>query len=125
VQKKVGEMMHKSDIIFSPKTQIEDKYINSMMNNDKIICYDNKIKNINININKNLTKNFNIVEIKTNDTHYMTRLNFLTKYETIESQIKILNIVNHNSVANAVALSFAYGSDIVYIDEKFHNFFFI
>jgi hypothetical protein len=111
----IDEMMHKSDIIFSPKTQIEEKYIIPIMNNDKMICYSNKTKNIN--------KIFNIVEIKTNDTHFMTRFNFITKYDTIESQINILNVVNHNSITNAIALTFAYGSDIVYIDNNLYKSF--
>ena len=111
----IDEMVYKSDIIFSPKTQTQEKHIIPVLNDNKVICYNDNTEN--------MKKNFNIVEIKTNDTHYMTRFNFLTKYDTIESQIKILNNVNHDSIKDAIAFTFAYGSDIVHIDKKFYNSF--
>jgi hypothetical protein len=120
------ELTYKSDIIFYLLPKYEQKIIfhNILenMNEDKLFCYE-EIFDENI-----MRYNINISKIKTNDTHYMLRHNFLNKYNSIETNISLIKNINYNIniFHNTIALGFAFGSDIINVDNDyfFSNIFF-
>ncbi len=114
----IDELTYKSDIIFLLFSKYEQKnifhHILANMDENKLLCYEEIFDE---NISKN---NINISQIKTNDTHYMLRYNFLYKYNNIETHINIIKNVKNdiNILHSTIALGFAFGSDFIHISNN-------
>jgi hypothetical protein len=114
----IDEATYKSDIIFYllPKWEQKSLFhnISENMNDNKLLCYE---EIFDVNIKKN---DINISQIKTGDTHFMLRYNFLNKYDNIETNVNLINNINNdiNIFHNTIALGFAFGSDIIYVKNQ-------
>jgi hypothetical protein len=117
----IDEVTYKSDIIFYllPKWEQKSLFHNILenMNENKLLCYE---EIFDVNIKKN---DINISQIKTGDTHFMLRYNFLHKYN-IETNINLIKNINHdtNIFHNTIALGFAFGSDIIHVENPCWEF---